>query len=146
VILLVIDLVPALLSWEGRDASDAEVAAGARETIEDLYAEYRLAAVADGNRPAARLRDVLDVAGIAEAFDSLGTSAGYGPAVSARVIRRLAATLGFPERRVVFATARPALAAETRRAGISTVEIGGPDDFTRLPDLVADLLDGPLSP
>ena len=48
--LVIIDLVPALLSWEGRDSSGPpEAAAGALGVVGDLFTHFRLTAVADGS-------------------------------------------------------------------------------------------------
>jgi FMN phosphatase YigB (HAD superfamily) len=146
VTLIVVDLVPALLTWEGRDASDPRVAPEALEVLEDLYAGFRLAAVADGDQPASRLRYALDELRLSEFFESIGTSAGFGPAVTPRVIRRLAAGLGALPGDLLVVTARPALAEALRRARLGVVLTDGPDDFVNVPDAVADLMDGPLSP
>lgn len=92
------------------------------------------------------IRSVLDVNGLAEVFESLGTSAGYGPTVSPRVIRRLAGDLGVPTRQVIVVTARERVATRLRTAHIATVLIGGPEDFADVPDIVADLTEGPFTP
>ena len=50
---VLIDLVPALLKWEGRDSlAVPDAADGALELVDDLYDDFRLAAVTDGDRPA----------------------------------------------------------------------------------------------
>jgi len=146
VTLIVVDLVPALLTWEGRDASDVRAASEAIDALEDLYSGFRLAAIADGDRPAAQLRRAMDELALTEFFDSVATSAGFGPTVTPRVIRRLAAALGTAAGDVIVVTARPALAEALRAARLGAVLTGGPDDFPDVPDAVAELLEGPLSP
>lgn len=144
--LIVIDLVPALLSWEGRDASDATAAPEAYDVLDDLYAAFRLAAITDGDRPASLVRAVLEGLGLAEFFESLGTSAGFGPAVTPRVIRRLASGFGGAPDDVVVVTARAPLAEALRAARVGVVLTGGPGDFVSVPGAVAELVEGPLSP
>jgi hypothetical protein len=144
--LIVVDLVPALLTWEGRDASEPSVAPNALDVLDDLYAGFRLAAIGDGDRPAALLREALDGAHLAEFFESVGTSAGFGPTVTPRVIRRLAGSLGAPFGEVIVVTARPALAEGLRSARMAVILTDGPGGFTDVPDAVAGLVEGPFNP
>jgi hypothetical protein len=144
--LIVIDLVPALLTWEGRDAPDPAIAPDAIEVLDDLYAGFRLAAIGDGDRPAALFREALDAARLVEFFESVGTSAGFGPTVTPRVIRRLAAGLGTPPGDVIVVTARAALAEAVRAARLGVILTGGPDEFGGVPDAVAELVEGPFNP
>jgi FMN phosphatase YigB (HAD superfamily) len=146
VTLIVLDLVPALLTWEGRDTYEGRVAPEAREVLEDLYAGFRLAAVADGDRPASRVRETLEALGLADLFESITTSAGFGPAVTPRVVRRLAAGLGVPSDEVIVVTARKALAEGLDTSRMSVILTGGPEDFPTVPEAVAELVEGPLNP
>jgi hypothetical protein len=62
------------------------------------------------------------------------------------VIRRLAAGLGTPSGDVIVVTARAGLAEALREARIGVILTGGPDEFTGVPDAVADLVEGPINP
>jgi len=141
----VIDLIPALLSWEGRDPfPDPQAPPGTAEVIEDLYADFRLAAVTDADRPAASVRRVLEGLGLAPLFDGILTSAPFGPAVGPRMIRHLNTALAAPPPAIV-ATARARIADRLWNAGmpVATVDPGRPE---QIPERVADLIEGRLNP
>ncbi|HSG79470.1 MAG TPA: hypothetical protein VLD62_07825 [Acidimicrobiia bacterium] len=136
--LVVIDLIPALLSWEGRDASD--VAADADTTLQDLYdAGYRLEGVADSERSGSDLRDVLAAHGLAEWFERVASSAEFGPLVTPRVIRRIATSAGVSISDVAVVTAREPLAKRLQKDRIAVVLTGGPEEFWAVPEALADL-------
>ncbi len=137
--LVVVDVIPALLSWEGRDASEA--APNALEVLDDLFSSFRLAAITESDRAGVELREVLDLAGLSGFFDSIGTAAGFGPAVTPRVVRRIAEGLGVDPDLVIVVTARPALAEALQRARITTVLTEGPEAFDQVPATIADLID-----
>lgn len=144
--LVVVDLIPALLSWEGRDlSSDPDVAPGAEPALEHLFAHYRLAAVADAGVSGANLRAVLHQEGLGGLFESVGTSADFGPAVSPRVLRRIASTVGVTADRLVLVTARDQLIDAMIAARIAVVHTTH-DDFEHVPAAVIELIEGRVSP
>jgi hypothetical protein len=145
VTIVVIDLIPALLSWEGRDRSGPpELAPDAVEAVTHLYSHYRLVGVADAGIPLEHLRGQLEEQRLVELFDSLGTSAGFGPRVNARVVRR-ATTYGRTNSQVVLVTGREALATELRRSRTSVV-LTSWASFGGTPEAVATVLAGRVSP
>jgi len=122
--LVVIDLIPALLVEEGRDSlAPVEEPAVLVEALEDLYADFRLAAIADADLTGVALRDALERIEAAPLFESIGTSAGFGPQVTPRVVRRVAAALGSSGPPVVI-TGRDPLADALRLAAIPAVRTG----------------------
>jgi hypothetical protein len=139
--LVVIDLIPALLSWEGRDASGpADIAADADTTLQDLYdVGYRLEGVADSERSGTNLRDVLAAYGLAAWFERIASSAEFGPEVSPRVIRRIANAAGVTITDVAVVTAREPLAKRLQRDRIPVVLTGGPEEFWAVPEALEDL-------
>jgi FMN phosphatase YigB (HAD superfamily) len=140
--LIIIDVAPALLSWEGRGASDTpEAAANAEEVLDILYARYRLAAVTDGDRAATELRDVLERLGLDGFFESIGTSADFGPRVSPQVIRRIARALRAAADHLVVVTARPRLARSLEEARIAAV-LAEPGKLSEVPDRLRRLTAG----
>ena len=141
--LLIIDLVPALLSWEHPDA-EPRLADGAVTTLEQLYARFRLAGVADSERPGSELRRSLEAAGVGGFFESVGTSADFGPAVSPQVIHRIASTVGAAAFSILVVTARSRLAESLGRRAIAVVQLG-PQGFAGLPDQLR-MGAGPLNP
>ena len=142
--LVLIDLYPALLPWEGRDApGPPEARPGALAAIDDLYNDFRLAGLADGLRPASQIREDLERLDLGLYFDNVGTSSVFGPEVTPRVVRRVAAALGAAGRTIVV-TARPPLAAGLRRAGIPVVTADGPLD--ELPGAVRRMASGRVNP
>ena len=144
--LVVIDLIPALLSWEGRDLStEPSVVPGAEDTLEHLFSHYRLAAIADAGWSGADLRTILEDEGLGGLFESVGTSADFGPAVSPRVVRRLASTVGVPADLLVFVTAREPVAEAVSAAGIAVVHTTW-ETFEHVPEAVADLIGDRFSP
>jgi phosphoglycolate phosphatase-like HAD superfamily hydrolase len=144
--LVIIDLIPALLSWEGRDVSEEPMLApGAEEALEHLFSHYRLAAIADAGWSGVELRAVLEDEGLDGLFESVGTSADFGPAVSPRVVRRLASTVGVPADLLVFVTGRDEVADAVAASGIAVVHTTQ-DGFEHVPEAVAELIGDRLSP
>ena len=143
--LVIIDLVPALLSWEGRDSSGSpEAAADALGAIGDLFTHFRLTAVTDGDWTGAQVREALERLDLAPYFESVGTSAGFGPTVTPRVIRRIAAALRSTGNAIVV-TGRPGLATGLGRIGIPAVLV---DHYglATVPDKVYKLAGGMFNP
>ncbi len=143
--LVIIDLVPALLSWEGRNSSGPpEAAAGALGVVGDLFPHFRLTAVADGDWTGAQVREALERLDLAPYFESIGTSAGFGPMVTTRVIRRIAAALRSTGNAIVV-TGRPDLATDLGRIGIPAVLVDH-HGLADVPDRIHKLAGGRLSP
>jgi len=143
--LVIIDLVPALLSWEGRDSSGTpEASAGALTMIEDLFTHYRLAAMTDGDWTGLQVREALERLDLAPYFESVGTSAGFGPAVTPRVVRRIAAALRSTGNSIVV-TGRPELAGDLGRIGIPAVLVDH-HGLATVPDQIYRLTGGRPSP
>lgn len=144
--LVVIDLVPALLSWEGRDRhEEASVASGAGDAIHDMSHRYLVVGTADAEESTTALRHILDLHGIADMFTSVATSATFGPKVSPRVVRRLAATHRTPPEQVAVVTAREHLARPMHRSRMSVV-VTTHDEFDLVPDALASLEAGRIIP
>jgi len=117
------DLVPALLRWEGRDSyALAEARNGALGLVDDLFTDFRLAAVTDGDRPASAVREALHQLDLVAYFESVGTSSVFGPVVTPRVVRRITTAIGGAGRSIVV-TARPGLADSLHRSGIPVVPV-----------------------
>jgi hypothetical protein len=138
--LVVIDLIPALLTWEGRDAS-ALAADDAERCLDELFDHHRLAGVCDGDRTGAEVRAALNEAGLAGYFDSVGTSAGFGPRVSPRVVRRLGRGLHTDPAGMVVVTGRPPLHEALRRARIPSL-LTEPGALAGVPAAVAAMESG----
>ena len=142
--LVVIDLIPALLSWEGRDrSSDLEVAPDGPEAIAHLQTHYRLIGLADAGVSSQVIAHALDKAQIAEFFDSIGTSVGFGPTINPRVVRRITRMRRSTEP-VVFVTARQSLARMISRSRVAVV-VTDRTEFGAVPDAVASLISGRVS-
>ena len=145
--LVVIDLIPALLSWEGRDqASEPDTPLGAAGVLEHLFSHYRLAAIADIGRTGATLRRMLEAAGLGSFFESVATTADFGPSLSARVIRRLASTVGVRIEAIAVVTARRELAESLGGARIGVVLLERPEDLDGVPAAIFDLSHGWAKP
>jgi hypothetical protein len=143
--LVVIDLIPALLSWEGRDRSqELTLAPDGVEAVSHLYSHYRLLGITDAGIPSATLRAPLDDARIGDLFESIATSAGFGPIINARVLRRIT-TIERRAHGVVFVTGRTGLARSVNRSRISVVQTSR-ESFGGVPEAVATLLAGRVSP
>ena len=143
--IVAIDLIPALLSWEGRDRSGPpELAPDAVEAVTHLYSHYRLVGIADAGVAAATLIGPLDDVRLAELFERLGTTAGYGPQVNARVIRRITSHARSTHD-VVFVTARESVARTMGRSRMGVV-LTTWADFGGVPEAVANVLAGRVSP
>ena len=144
--LVVIDLIPALLSWEGRDRSgEPSVAAGAAAALEHLASHFGITGMSDAGRTSSRLRAHLERDGLESYFESVGTCAEFGPTVSARVVRRLASSIKLRMRDLVVITARPGVAADLRSSRIRTV-LTTHDTFNTVDDAVEALLNGRATP
>jgi FMN phosphatase YigB (HAD superfamily) len=144
--LVVIDLIPALLSWEGRDrSSDPDVPPEAAHALDHVYSRFRIAGIADARESTADLRTHLEREDLAVYFDSVATCAEFGPAVSPRVVRRVVAAMGGPDDRTVFVTAREHLVASFGAARIPVV-FTSQQDFAGVPIAVEELLDGRVNP
>lgn len=143
--IVVIDLIPALLTWEGRDRSARlTIAPDGPEAVAHLHSHYRVAGITDAGVPNRRIRDALDSGAVTSYFDSIGTSAGFGPEVNARVVRRL--TMGAHGReQIVFVTGREPLARAMNRSRMGVV-ITTAEDFGGVPEAVATLVSGRVSP
>ncbi|HUG75560.1 MAG TPA: hypothetical protein VMM81_07825 [Acidimicrobiia bacterium] len=144
--LVVIDLIPALLSWEGRDRSgEPSVAPGAADALEHLASHWAVTGVADAHRGSARLRAHLEREALDGYFESVGSSAEFGPLVSARVVRRLAAALKIRTRELVVVTARGAVAEDLRINRIRCV-LTSHAEFGTVDNAVEAMLSGRVTP
>lgn len=141
--LIVIDLIPALLSWEGSEPSVPE---GSEAVLEELYARCPLAGVTDADRPAAGIRDLLEELRVGEFFDSVGTSADFGPTLTARVVRRIVRSLGAHPDEVAVVTARQGLAEQLSRNRFAVVLVEGRDGFLGVPEAIDAIEDGHVIP
>ncbi len=143
--LVVIDLIPALLSREGRDSSSGfEVAPDGPDAVAHLYAHYRLIGVADAGVSSLVIGRALEDARISGFFDSIGTSVGFGPAINPRVIRRITRVSRSNEP-VVFVTGREHLARTMSRSRVGVV-LTNREEFGGVPEAVASLISGRVSP
>ena len=144
--LVVIDLIPALLSWEGRDRStEPTMPPDAAHSLEHLYSRFRIAGIADADESSSVLRTHLERDDLAGLFESIATTAEFGPVVSPRVIRRVVAALGGPDNRTALVTGREHLVKTFRAARIPVV-LTTHDSFAAVPDAVFDLLLGRVNP
>ena len=143
--LVVIDLIPALLSWEGRDRSTSlEMAPDGPDAIAHLYSHYRLIGLADADVSSTAIRKALEDNRATEFFDSVGTSGGFGPAINPRVIRRIT-RMSRTHEPVVFVTARESLGRLMSRSRVGVV-LTTREEFGAVPDAVASLISGRVSP
>jgi hypothetical protein len=144
VTLVLIDLIPALLQWEGRDRSgDLTIAPAGAEAVAHLASHYRVAGIADAGTPLDRIRRPLEDARIDDLFDSVATSAVLGPTVNARVIRRISGHHHHGP--IVFVTGRASLGRQVNRSRFSVV-VTNRDEFGAVPEAVATVLSGRVSP
>lgn len=140
---VVIDVIPALLSWEGRDRSEDPVAApDADDAIPHLHAHYRLIAITDARMARLELAHALDREGLGQFFDSITTTAGLGPKLTPRVVRRLIHSAGDGP---IVVTGRQPLARALSRARIGVV-LTNQEEFGAVPEAVASLIAGRVSP
>ena len=141
---VVIDLIPALLQGEGRDSFDlATPQPHALEMVHNLFPDFRLAAITDGDHPASAVYEALERHELSAYFESVGTSSVFGPTVTARVVRRVARAIGGAGRTIVI-TARPGLIEALRRSGIPTV--AATDDLMDTAAAVRKMAFGRISP
>jgi len=142
-----LDLVPLLLSWEGRSPHETPAAPpGAAEMLAQVFANFRMAGIGDGAHTGLGLRRALEDTELDAFFDFIGTSAEFGPTVSPRVVRRLARLLGFDADQVVVITARLDLAEVLRRARLAVVHVEGPEGVAVIPEALETLYSGYFSP
>jgi FMN phosphatase YigB (HAD superfamily) len=145
--LVVLDLVPLLLSWETTAPGAAPaVVASAGEMLEQVFPDFRIAGISDGDHTGLDLRRALEDAELDGYFDFIGTSAEFGPAVSVRVVRRLARVLGFPLEQVVVVTARASLADALQQAGLAVIQATGEAGVAAVPQALEALYSGYFSP
>jgi hypothetical protein len=144
--LVVIDLVPALLSWEGRElAADPSIAGDAAGALEHMASHFALTGIADAGHTRERLHALLEREDLAGYFETIGSSAEFGPRVSPRVLRRFAAALKTTPRDLVFVTARPGLGGDIAAARIRTV-VTSHAEFGTVDEEVEALIAGRVSP
>jgi len=145
--LVLLDLVPLLLSWEKKAPGETPaVPASAAEMLEQVFPDFRIAGISDGDHTGLDLRRALEDAELDGFFDFIGTSAEFGPVVSPRVVRRLARVLGFPVEQVVLVTARAQLADALQQAGLAVVHVEGADGVAAIPQALEALYSGYFSP
>lgn len=143
--LVVLDLIPALLSWEGRDLSEEpDVAPEAAHALGHLFDAFEMIGAADARITSAFLRRHLEAADLAGYFDIVVTSAEHGPVLTARAIRRIIRTAAPKEKGIVI-TARPGLAADLR-ASRTAVAFTTHEDFESVIDDVFDIAEGRAQP
>ena len=143
--LVVVDLIPALLSWEGRDRSEEpDVAPDAAHALGHLFDAFQMIGVADAATTSATLRQHLEQQDLAGYFDVIVTSAEHGPVLTARAIRRIIRTAA-PRERGVTVTARPSLAADLRRSRMAVV-LTEHAEFEDVVDAVFDIAYGRVTP
>ena len=143
--LVVIDLIPALLSWEGRDVSEEPVVAPeAAHALGHLYDAFEVIGVADAANTSSSLRRHLEAAELAGFFDAVVTSAEHGPMLGARAIRKIIRTAA-PKEKGILVTARPGLAEELRRSRMAVV-VTTHAEFESVIDAVFDIADGRAQP
>lgn len=143
--LVLIDLIPALLSWEGRDRSgDPDVAPGAVHALGHLYDRFQMIGIADAGITTATLRTHLEREGLFVYFDAVTTTAAHGPDVGTRTVRRLAGAAA-PGERPIVVTGRTAVAEAMRRGRIAVV-VTRHEDFEGVPDAVFEIADGRVNP
>lgn len=143
--LVVIDLIPALLSREGRGrSSELVMAPDGLEAVAHLHAHYRLIGLADAKVSSTEIRRALETNRVAEFFDSIGTTVGFGPEINPRVIRRII-RMSHSHEPVVFVTSREHLGRLMSRSRVGVV-LTARDEFGAVPDAVASLVTGRVSP
>jgi len=145
--LVLLDLVPLLLSWEQSDPGEPPaVPDAAGGMLEQVFPDFRIAGLADGDHTGLDLRRALEDAELDGYFDFIGTSAEFGPAVSPRVVRRLARVLGFPAEQVVVVTARAGLAEALQQASLAVVHVEGAEGVAAIPQALEALYTGYFNP
>ena len=143
--LVVIDLIPALPGEEGRNRSTSlDMAPDGLEAVAHLYSHYRLIGLADADVSSTAIRNALEDNRITEFFDSVGTSVGFGPTINPRVIRRIT-RMSRSHGPVVFVTGRESLGRLMSRSRVGVV-LTTRDEFGAVPDAVASLISGRVSP
>jgi FMN phosphatase YigB (HAD superfamily) len=145
--LVLLDLVPLLLSWERSAPGEAPaVPAAAGEMLEQVFPDFRIAGISDGDLTGLDLRRALEDAELDGYFDFIGTSAEFGPVVSPRVVRRLGRVLGFPPEQMLVVTARRELAGALQQAGLAVVHVEGAEGVAAIPQALEALYSGYFSP
>lgn len=138
--LIIIDLVPAVLEWKD---GDTEISPGAAATLEQLYPRFRIAGVTDADRPGSEIRRQLEEAGLAGYFETVSTSADFGPTVSPQVVIRIGTTVGAGSG-ALFVTARSRIAEALGKRAVATLLLG-PEGIAGLPEQLR-MDAGPLNP
>lgn len=145
--LVLLDLIPMLLSWDPSGPGEASaVPASAADMLAQVFPDYRVAGISDGNLTGLDLRRALEDAALDGYFDFIGTSAEFGPEVSPRVVRRLARVLGFTLEQVVVITARAQLADSLQRSGLAVIHVEGEEGVGAIPQALEALYSGRFSP
>lgn len=143
--LVVVDLIPALLSWQGRGLSgDPDVAPEAAHALGHLFDAFEMVGAADAVTTSSFLRRHLEAADLAGYFDTVVTSAEHGPRLTARAIRRIIRAAA-PREKGIVVTARPGLAADLRSSRMAVV-LTTHQDFESVIDEVFDIADGSARP
>jgi len=117
----------------------------AAHSLEHLYSRFRIAGIADADESSAALRAALERDDLAALFESITTTAEFGPAVSPRVVRRVVAALGGPDNRTALVTGRAHLVKAFRAARIPVI-LTEQESFAAVPDAVFDVLFGRINP
>lgn len=144
--LVLFDLFPLLLSMEAGGPSASGPPAVAAEMLEQVFPDFRVAGISDGDHTGVDLRRALEDAELDGFFDYIGTTAEFGPRITPRVIRRLARLLGFPLDQIVLITARADIADELQEAGLAVVHVEGPGGLEAIPEALEALITGYFSP
>ncbi len=138
--LVVLDLIPALLT------DSLEAVDGADEALAAISSRFHIVAIADSDQAGSTLRRALEDTELGVYFDAVNTAASLGPAVSPRVVRRMAAISGFGIEQVVVVTARPALSETLRRSRITTLLVEDADGIGAVPAALEEIASGRLNP
>lgn len=143
--LVVVDLIPALLSWEGRDRSgEPDAAPEAAHALGHLFDHFQMIGVADAGQTAAGLRAHLEREGLGQFFDAVITTSAHGPQVSARTVRRITQAAAKGERPIVV-TARRGVAEDLSRGRIAVV-VTTHAEFEGVTEAVFAIADGRVNP
>lgn len=118
----------------------------AAEMLAQVFPDFRIAGISDGDLTGVDLRRALEDAELDGFFDFVGTSAEFGPQVSPRVVRRLARVLGFPLEQVVVVTARAELAEALQQSGLAVIHVEGEEGVAAVPQALEALYSGYFSP
>ena len=109
-----------------------------------LASHYRVVGMTDADVSTAMVRRSLEDHRVAEYFETVGSSAGFGPQVNSRIVRRVTSHHRHSQQ-VVFVTAREQLVKQFTRSRMGVV-LTAPDEFGGVPEAVASLVSGRVSP